>query len=72
MCVCVCFIYLGLLCGPTIQRCEWSFVAMFGSVLCFIGLVSSSFVNNIYILYATYGIIFGKYESMELRVSKYI
>lgn len=55
----VIFFILGIIAGPLIKKFGWRSVAISGSVLSTIGFVSSSFVNNIYLLYFTYGVMTG-------------
>lgn len=55
-----CLLYLtGIIAGPLIKKFGWRSVAIAGSILSTIGFVSSSFVNNIYVLYLTYGVMTG-------------
>ncbi|CAD5116583.1 DgyrCDS5460 [Dimorphilus gyrociliatus] len=55
-----CLLYLvGIIGGPLIRRFGWRVVAISGSILSAIGFASSGLVNNLYLLYLTYGIITG-------------
>ena len=51
--------FLGPITGPLCERLGCRTVTIFGATLCAIALLVSSFVNQLELLYLTYGVLFG-------------
>ncbi len=51
--------FTGVLAAPLIKKYSYRNIAIIGSVLSALGMVSSAFVPNIYFLYVTYGLMSG-------------
>ena len=61
------FLFSGIVAGPLIQRFGWRPVTICGSILSAIGFFSSSFANNVYLMYFTYGGLTGKLTEITLK-----